>query len=27
VATCFWIVFDAVAMVSRPEAYGYFFTP
>jgi signal transduction histidine kinase/CheY-like chemotaxis protein len=26
VATCFWIVFDAIAMVSRPEAYGYFFT-
>jgi signal transduction histidine kinase/CheY-like chemotaxis protein len=26
VATCFWIVFDAIAMISRPEAYGYFFT-
>jgi hypothetical protein len=24
VATCFWIVFDTIAMVSRPEAYGYF---
>jgi signal transduction histidine kinase/CheY-like chemotaxis protein len=26
VATCFWIIFDAVAMISRPEVYGYFFT-
>jgi signal transduction histidine kinase len=26
VATCFWIIFDSIAMVARPEAYGYFYT-
>jgi signal transduction histidine kinase len=26
VATCFWIIFDSVAMVARTEAYGYFYT-
>ncbi|MDR3336837.1 MAG: response regulator [Treponema sp.] len=25
-ATCFWIIFDSVAMVARAEVYGYFYT-
>jgi signal transduction histidine kinase/CheY-like chemotaxis protein len=26
VATCFWIIFDSVAMVAQTGAYGYFYT-
>jgi signal transduction histidine kinase/CheY-like chemotaxis protein len=26
VATCFWVIFDSVAMVARTDAYGYFYT-
>lgn len=26
VATCYWTILDAIAMVARPEAYGYMYT-
>ncbi|MDR0655937.1 MAG: response regulator [Treponema sp.] len=25
IATCFWIIFDSIAMIARPEVYGYFY--